>query len=266
MDIKAYLNRIRYTGELETTLATLQALHYQHLLAVPLENLNTQYGQAIVLEPDALFDKIVTQRRGGFCYELNGLFYELLRAIGFQVKRISGRVYDPGNGYNDEFDHLANIVHIDGSDWLVDVGFGRRFPLHPMPLTLNQTHEDRTGRYQLSRYDADYLCVEQQDEAGDWIPAYRFTETARELTDFSAMCWFHQTSPDSYFTQNKLCTIVIPTGRITLTDRTLKITMPDRVVEQPVVDQNDFERLLLDYFGIDVKAFTGNRELVQSVT
>ena len=253
MNVNAYLNRIQSAGPVDTTIATLRQLHYQHLLTVPLENLNIYYGREIVLEPEALFTKIVTQKRGGFCYELNGLFYELLRAIGFSVKRVSGRVYEPGKGFKNEFDHLAIIARINNIDWLVDVGFGRRFSHYPIPLILNQIQEDSSGCYMIATHDETYLAIQQQDEAGAWVAAYIFTLVPRELSEFVAMCHYHQTSPASFFTQNKLCTLVTAQGRITLTDDRLKITEGRQSMEEIVTDTDYFEFLLTKHFSIHMK-------------
>jgi len=98
-DVAAYLDRIGYTGELTPSEPVLRELHRAHLLAVPFENLDISRGVPIQLDYPALFGKIVTRRRGGFCYELNGLFAELLRALGFSVKLLSASVADgAGNG------------------------------------------------------------------------------------------------------------------------------------------------------------------------
>jgi N-hydroxyarylamine O-acetyltransferase len=253
MNINAYLNRIQYTGSLEPTLATLQNLHYQHLLTVPLENLDIHQSRPIRLEPNELFTKLITQKRGGFCYELNGLFYELLRALGFQVKQISGRVFEPGRGFKNEFDHLAIVAHINGVDWLVDVGFGRRFSLYPMPIVFNAIWEDRSGRYRVIEHDSDYRAIQQWDKVDGWVTAYIFTLTLRELSDFTEMCHYHQTSPDSFFTRNKVCTVVTTQGRITLTDDRLKITAYDKSTELPVPDKQTFDFFLSLYFGINLE-------------
>ncbi|GAB3499972.1 arylamine N-acetyltransferase [Spirosoma knui] len=250
MNVSAYLERLHYTDGLDTTLETLQKLHYQHLLTIPLENLDIHYGQPIELDRDALFDKLITRKRGGFCYELNGLFFELLRTIGFQVKRVSGRIYEPGKGYNPEFDHLAIIAHIEGTDWLVDVGLGRRFPLYPLAVTCDVPQSDRTGCYVLTKHDDQYLAVRQKDEAGNWITAYIFSLTPRDIHEFDAMCIYHQTSEHSYFTQNMLCTVVTSQGRITLTDNRLTITESGRIIRKDVINRHAFEYLLETYFHI----------------
>ena len=132
MDIQAYLRRINYSGEQAPSAATLYELHRAHLLAVPFENLDIHLGRPIVLDQDALFDKIVTRRRGGFCYELNGLFALLLRELGFEVTLLAAGVARADGGFGPEFDHLTLLVRATSLNpqsevWLADVGFGDSF-------------------------------------------------------------------------------------------------------------------------------------------
>jgi N-hydroxyarylamine O-acetyltransferase len=250
MQTNLYLRRLGYSEYLDNPLDVLKKLHKNHLLTIPLENLDIHYGKEITLDIPALFHKIIVKKRGGFCYELNSLFYELLKTIGYQVDMISGRVYEIDKGFKDEFDHLAVVAHIDDEPWLVDVGFGRRFGYYPLRIKLNEIQEDETGRYRIIQHDSRYLAVQQQDENDAWVTSYIFTLAPRELAEFTAMCYFHQTSHASFFTRNKLCTIATPNGRITLTDNSLKITENDRVREFPILDSDDFEQKLTDYFGI----------------
>jgi len=130
MHIQAYLDRIDYRGPLEPTAETLQALQVAHLLAVPVENLNIGMGWPIVLDQEALFEKIVVRRRGGFCYELNGLFAALLRALGFEVTMLSAGVARAAGGFGPEFDHLTLLVRGMGDGgW----GLGIRLPILHLP-------------------------------------------------------------------------------------------------------------------------------------
>src|SRR5215212_1339106 len=110
MDLQAYLQRINYRGGRAPTAATLRDLHRAHLLAVPFENLDIHLGRPILLGQDALFDKIVRRRRGGFCYELNGLFAGLLRELGFEVTLLAAGVARADGGFGPEFDHLTLLV------------------------------------------------------------------------------------------------------------------------------------------------------------
>ena len=107
MNIKTYLERIDYRGSLVPNVETLRALQLAHLLAVPFENLSIHAQQPIVLNDDALFEKIVGRRRGGFCYELNGLFAALLRALGFDVAMLSAGVAKDSSGFGPGFDHMT---------------------------------------------------------------------------------------------------------------------------------------------------------------
>src|SRR5262245_39731528 len=136
MNIQAYLDRIDYHGSLDPTAETLRALHVAHLLAVPFENLNIGMGWPIVLDRDALFEKIVLRRRGGFCYELNGLFAALLRALGFDVTLLSAGVARAGGGFGPEFDHLTLRVTTDDRPFAATQG--RRPTTDKEPRTENR--------------------------------------------------------------------------------------------------------------------------------
>src|SRR5713226_8538960 len=113
MDIKAYLKRINYRGSLAPTAQTLRELQVAHLLSVPFENLSIHSGEPVILEDEALFEKVVVRRRGGFCYELNGLFSALLQALGFDVRMLSAGVRRSSGEFGPEFDHMALLVTLD---------------------------------------------------------------------------------------------------------------------------------------------------------
>src|SRR3974390_1829571 len=132
MDVNAYLRRIGFDGSRHPSAATLRELHCRHLYTVPFENLDITLGTIIRLEPEVLFEKIVVRRRGGFCYELNSVFCDLLRVLGFHVDMLSARVSRPGGGFGPEFDHMLLKVSLEES-WIADVGFGDLF-IYPLSL------------------------------------------------------------------------------------------------------------------------------------
>ena len=164
MDIAAYLTRLGYTGPLDPNADTLRGLHRAHLQVAPFENLDIHLGRPIVLDEAALFDKIVHRRRGGFCYELNGLFAGLLRALGFSVDLLSARVSIGTGDFGPDFDHLVLRVHVDGG-WLADVGFGDCFS---EPLRFDDPADQiRDGRvYRLARGDGQCKLMARAGE--DW--------------------------------------------------------------------------------------------------
>ena len=172
MDIGVYLNRINFRQHVEVTKEVLFALQRTHLLAVPFENLDVHYGTKIELDLDAIYKKIVVNRRGGFCYELNGLFYQLLKEIGFNVKIISARVAAKDEKYGSEYDHLAIIACVNNVNYLVDVGFGR-FSFSPLEITLGVELVDKFGRFTFDEYEGDYLRINQADKE-KLIPQYIF--------------------------------------------------------------------------------------------
>jgi len=144
MDQRKYLARFNYKGKVEPTLEVLKDLQKSHLLRVPFENLDIHFNRKIELDIEWIYQKIVEQGRGGFCYELNGLFYELLKSIGFQVKRISARPYESNKDFGKEYDHLAIIVRIQDLEYLTDVGFGE-FVFHPLIVELDEAQQDQRG-------------------------------------------------------------------------------------------------------------------------
>jgi N-hydroxyarylamine O-acetyltransferase len=251
VDIKAYLERIRYTGSTEPLPEVLSALQRQHLLHVPFENLDIHYK--VTIDPANSYTKVVLMERGGFCYGLNGLFYELLKEMGFVVKLVSARVYDSEKGYGPEFDHMAIIATCNDGDYLVDVGFGE-FSFHPLKIELDKEQPDPRGVFRIEAYDKDYLVVEKKNAAGEFIPEYIFSENQRQPEDFLEMCTYKQTSPESHFTQKRVCSLSTYEGRITLKGNILKITTGDTVTEKELATEADIEQALWDHFKIKIQA------------
>jgi N-hydroxyarylamine O-acetyltransferase len=249
MDIPSYLKRIDYRGSLELTAEVLNGLHYAHLLSVPFENLDIHLGQLILLNEGQLFEKIVTQRRGGFCYELNGLFAGLLRELGFNVDLLSASVCE-NEECGPEYDHLTLRVRLE-DDWLVDVGFGDSF-LKPLRL-FESGDQVRSGvSYRVERGSSD-LELFRKDDLGKWSCTYSFSLHPRRLSDFKDMCHYHQTSAKSSFTQKRLCTRATAEGRITLSDRRLIITTNDQRREKTLVDEKAYLSALDNHFGIRLR-------------
>jgi N-hydroxyarylamine O-acetyltransferase len=249
-DVDVYLSRIGYRGALAPSVETLRGLHTAHMAAAPFENLDIHLGRPIVLDEDALFEKIVNRRRGGFCYELNGLFSALLRRLGFRVARLSAGVRREDGSYGPWFDHMTLRVELEDR-WLADVGFGDSFR---EPLKLDEGGDQvRDGRaYRVRRDDREGVMA-RLDGHGAADNGYRFRMLAYELADYEAMCRYHQTSPESPFTRKRVCSRVTPRGRITLTDGRLILTENGRRTERPLAD-DAWPAALREWFGIDLDA------------
>lgn len=248
MEIPAYLERIGYHGSLIPSADSLRNLQLAHLLAVPFENLSIHYQQPIVLDDAALFEKIVNRRRGGFCYELNGLFAALLRALGFEVEMLSARVANAAGEFGPDFDHMTLMVKLDQS-WLADVGFGDSFRT---PLLIDERGEQVQGdrAYKIVP-DNERLVMWQREKDAEWGPQYSFTLKPFQYSDYASMCHYHQTSPESHFTQAKICTRATPRGRITIGGLRLISTDNGRRHEQ-VIEEDDYLGVLKERFEITI--------------
>ena len=250
MDIPAYLDRMQYRGPLTPDAGTLRQLQMAHLLAVPFENLSIHWGEPIVLDDEALFEKIVVRRRGGFCYELNGLFAALLRALGFEVAMFSAGVMGAGGNYSPEFDHMALLVTA-GERWLVDVGFGES-AREPLRLDVREEQVQEWGAYRIDLAEDGRLVLMRRDENGAWGAQYRFGLEPYVYADFAPRCLFHQTSPSSHFKQRPICSLATPEGRVTLSDRKLIITKGQERHERELADEKEVAEALRQSFGIDI--------------
>ena len=251
IDVGAYLERIGFDGEPEPDAGALRELHRAHLLTVPFENLDIHLGRPIVLEVPALERKLAGERRGGFCYELNGAFSALLRALGYKVSLLQARVRKAdGPSFGPPFDHLLLRVECPGSPepWLADVGFGDSF-LEPLRLEVGREQADPTGRYRIEEAGGD-LALLRLAAGGAWDAEHRFGTYAHELASFRAMCRYHQTSPRSPFTQRRVCSLATPTGRRTLRDDRLIVTDGGRRSERPIDGEDAFHEALSEHFGV----------------
>jgi N-hydroxyarylamine O-acetyltransferase len=250
MDEHTYLERIGYRGSREPSTETLRQLHRAHLLAVPFESLDIHLGQPIVLSLPAFYEKIVERRRGGFCYELNGLFGWLLGRLGFAVTLLSARVFtaaQPGP----EFDHLVLLIET-GERLLADVGFGDSF-LEPLRLDTEEVSVQHGSSYRLTGSGQERVL--QRRQGSDWEPRYVFSLTPRHLAEFSAMCQYHQTSPDSIFRRMSICSLATTGGRITLSNDRLITTTGGVREERVVAGDDEFRALLQDQFGMDPRGW-----------
>lgn len=247
MEVSQYLKRIGYEGPLEPTAETLHALQLAHLQTVPFENLSIHANEPIVLNDAALFDKIVVRRRGGFCYELNGLFSWLLRELGFDVIKLSGRVVNSEGEIGAEFDHMTLLVNLE-ERWLADVGFGDSF-VEPLRLDVRTAQKQRGREYLITERDSSFV-LSQRVQPGDWKEQYHFSLQTYEYEAFDEMCVYQQTSPQSHFTRKRLCSRLTENGRITITNFRRIVTSADGVQQETVLNDEDYKRALREDFGI----------------
>lgn len=238
--VDAYLARIGAGRPARPDVETLRELQFAHLHSVPFENLSVHAGEPITLDVPSLIDKVVTRRRGGFCYELNGAFGALLTALGYDVSLLAARVFSDGRP-GMPFAHMALRVDLD-EPWLVDVGFGR-FATTPLRMDEPGDQAEWAGVFRLR------LIGDDLDVLLDGEPAYRLDTRPYELRDFVPTCWWTSTSPDSHFTRSLTCSMLTEAGRITLSGTTLIRTVDGRRHED-VIAAEQLAAAYRDYFGM----------------
>lgn len=241
--VGAYLQRLGFSAHSPPTLAQL---HLAHLQRVPFENLDIGWGRPIRLELDHLYQKIVLERRGGYCYELNGLLAALLEALGHDVRRLSTRVAGKTGGLSPAFDHLALLVGGTQEAQLVDVGFGDAF-LEPLPLIDGFTRLERQKTVCLEQRGEDWLYLEDRGEG--LRVQYVFNLVPHNLQDFGPRNLCQQTAPESHFTQNQICSLATPSGRISLSGSRL-IRSESGFKTETELSADEYEAALQQLFGM----------------
>ena len=239
MDLAAYLNRVGHAGPVRADLETLRALHRAHGLAIPYENFDVQLKRLITTDPAAAFEKLVTRKRGGWCYEMNGTFGLVLEAIGFKVTRLAGDGAEPAS-------HLVLTVDLDGETYVADVGFADG-PIEPYPLV--------EGPFSQGGFDyrVEFL------EGGRWqlhnhkfgaVPG--FSAVGPDEGAMAERCQYLQTSPESAFVQNTTVFRRNAEGFISLIGRTLRTITPAGVAKEDVPSAEAYVATLKDRFGLDL--------------
>lgn len=221
MDIKQYLRRFDAESLSEVSLSNLAKLQELHMQHIPFENLDVIRRVPIYLNLQTIYEKIVGHNRGGYCYEVNGLFHWLLNELGYLAYFVPATVKRPNGIWARAHTHVALIVQLD-APYLIDVGFGAATPRVPIPLDGSE-HSDISSTYSINtRADGTFDLI-QKNEAGERI-LYRFDLDYKNLVDFHEGCVFNQVSEDSSFTHFDIITRATPSGRITLTDHQLTVT------------------------------------------
>jgi len=245
--VDAYLARIGVGRPERADAAALRELQLRHLLSVPFENLSVHLGEPLVLADGPLLEKIVGARRGGFCYELNGAFAALLRALGFGVTLLQARVFGDGGRLGIPYDHLALRVETeDGTGpWLADVGFGDHSH-HPLLLDERGGQADPAGTFRVVEAGDGDL-----DVVRDGTRQFRLDTRPRELADFEAGAWWHRTSPASHFTKSLVCSLLTADGRVTLSGRKLVTTVGGERQERPLETDDEVLAAYRKHFGLE---------------
>lgn len=250
-DRNAYLHRINYSGETTPKLSTLKELHHAQLYTIPFENFDIQMGRGVDLAPGAIFEKLVCQKRGGYCFELNGLFLMALEAFGFDVRPLLGRVHITGTPTGRG--HQIELIAIEGKQWIADVGFGAGTPRTPIPLEMHRPTNHDGQKVRL--VNSDPWGIMLQELFGDlWMDLYSFDLGHVCQSDIDYGNHFTSTHPSSLFVFARVAALPVERGVLTLFNNTFKSTIAGRDEEVELEGGKPYLDALKSNFGIELNA------------
>lgn len=249
LNIERYLQRIEVAGQQPPDLTFLKTLHRQHLLHVPFENLDIHWGREILLDYVKLFNKLVHEKRGGFCYELNGLFYALLTQLDFPCYLVEARMPQPEGVLSPAFEHMCILVQVQSEVYLCDVGFGKG-PVYPLRITSADMQISFNQFYRIKKDGEGGWWLEESDNGLDFEKKYFFSPKRRGIVEFVDRCQYQQRNASSHFRKQKMITQLTPEGRKTLTEKMLIVNNRGQKQEHYLLNEDDFYIKLDEHFNI----------------
>lgn len=257
INLRAYASRIAFTGSFEPTFEALCSIVEKHCSAIPFENLDVLLRRPLELGIPQIEKKLITNRRGGYCFEQNGFLYQLLTQVGFQVRALSGRVrLESPRDVIPPRTHLFLVVTLNGEEWLVDVGVGGFTLTSPIRFELNVEQETKHETRRIVFEEGVYF---HQAKSGDrWIDVYEFTGEVMPRIDQEVGNWWTSTNPNSKFRKNLLCSKSCDNGeRIGLLNNRFTRRRGDVVLVQEIVETNvRILEILNEEFGLEFPAGT----------
>jgi N-hydroxyarylamine O-acetyltransferase len=248
-----YLARVGLSRIPEASEQGLREVHAAQSFSIPFEDLDIHLGRAISLKPDDLVTKLINRRRGGYCFELNGLFHLALESLGFKVRALLSRVLY-GLGDPSARTHQVLVVEIEGRGWLADCGFGGPGLCQPLPIIPDRVEEQYGESYRL-RQDSRLGWVLQKAISGGFMDLFSFED--RELTldtDIEMANHYTSTWPASFFKMQRMCALRKTWGRVTLSDMELNIYRDGNVVSRTLPPGPEYISALAEHFGICLDA------------
>lgn len=221
LKLEKYLKRIHYSGDLEANMDVLKSIHQLHPKHIPFENIDSYTGRVPSLDIEPIFQKLVLESRGGYCYEQNLLLSEVLKYLGFKVDLQLGRVlWRRDENSAAAKTHLLLIVEWENQKYLVDCGFGTATLTSPLILNREEPQDTANEQFKISQKNGAYTLWTWREK---WLPVYRFNLEHVEPLDLEICNWYLATHPDSNFRKNLVFSKVDENARYTFSDHTLNI-------------------------------------------
>lgn len=255
VNLDAYFERIGYGGDTPRTVETINRLALAHVSSIPFENLDVLLNRPISLAPEDVDSKLITNRRGGYCFEQNTLMLRVLQTLGFEVEPLSARVrYQRPREFTPPRTHVFLNVALDGDTWLVDVGVGAMSPTRALRFALDieqaTPHEPRRIVREHGRYF-------HQVKLGDtWADVAEFTMEAMPAIDREVANWYTSAHPHSHFKSRLMVARATGEGRVSILNREFTVRR-GADAETFLIESPDRLRQLLDaHFALTFPAGT----------
>jgi N-hydroxyarylamine O-acetyltransferase len=234
-DLEAYFDRVGWSGGRDMNRGTVAALAAAHAAAIPFENLDPLLGRAVELSPDALVAKLVRGGRGGYCYEQNGLFWNVLLTLGFEVSGLAARVLwmQPEDAVRPRT-HMALLVHLPEGPVLADVGFGGAVLTGVLAFEPGVAQQTPHGAFRLIERDEEWW--QQAEIGGEWLTTYRFDLAPQLPVDYETVNWWTSTHPSSHITSSLTAARALPGRRLALRNYDFAVHVPGGPTERRRLD------------------------------
>jgi N-hydroxyarylamine O-acetyltransferase len=248
LDRDAYLARIGYEGSHEPSLDTLRALHFAHVSSIPFENLDILLGRGISLDLGRIQAKLVTARRGGYCFEQNALFAAVLESLGFMVSRLAARVRFGAVEIRPRT-HMLLAVHVNAEPWLADVGFGCAGPLYPVRFHEAQPNQQGAWQFRV-RTEGDQFVLESNENGGWPVDLCAFSPEPQHAVDYEIGNYYTSTHPHSRFVRMLIVEKATPQTRWFLHNQELSEENAETTTTRTIENDDDVRDILADRFGL----------------
>lgn len=245
--LQEYFNRIGFSGDAAIDIATITKIMRCQLFSVPFENLDVQAGKGVSLIPEVIVEKIIGRNRGGYCYEVNGLFAMAMQALGVDYQLIAARpmLYPVRRPKT----HMAVVIKLANTSWLCDLGFGSCGLRAPMLLSLVDTEIKQDSETFLLTKTSEQEYLLKALVEGEWANQYAFDLCSQEWIDFEPANYLNSTHPDAFFVQNLLVVLHNPKGKDILFGDMLK-TVENGIVKKQTISEDNCEAILSSKFGL----------------
>ncbi len=248
LDLNQYLKRIHYSGPRTITYQTLAEIHHQHLLHIPYENGYVQLGVPLDFDLERIFEKLVHQKRGGWCYEMNGLLGWALTEIGFDVTRMSGAVMRATEGDGQLGNHLVLEVKLAGQTYLADVGLGDGLR-YPIPIEVGK-FEQAGLEYELTQEPDGYWRFHNQKFSN--VDSFDFKHQPADENELQAKCHWLQTDPSSPFKMVFIVNRFTPHSIEVLHGKVHTTTTAEGKQQTTLTDLAAGQQVITNVFGLDL--------------